>query len=87
MWGYPWNIKADGSCNADIENYEDRVQYQVNHRYRRVEGKENDIKTKYSDFYNAVYIDFQNKGRLSYLKSSYVQAALPYFYEFCEKKF
>ena len=52
-----------------------------------IKNKENDIKTKYSDFYNAVYIDFQNKGRLSYLKSSYVQAALPYFYEFCEKKF
>ena len=52
-----------------------------------IKSKENDIKTKYSDFYNAVYIDFQNKGRLSYLKSGYVQAALPYFYEFCEKKF
>lgn len=52
-----------------------------------IKSKENDIKTKYSDFYNAVYIDFQNKGRLSYLISGYIQAALPYFYEFCEKKF
>ena len=52
-----------------------------------IKSKENDIKTKYSDFYNAVYIDFQNKGRLSYLKSGYVQAALPYFYEFCNQKF
>ena len=52
-----------------------------------IKSHENDIKTKYSDFYNAVYIDFQNKGRLSYLKSGYVQAALPYFYEFCNQKF
>ena len=52
-----------------------------------IKSKENDIKTKYSDFYNAVYIDFQNKGRLSYLTSGYIQAALPYFYEFCNQKF